>query len=97
MEFYARIAAVRGTPSRADDVRTVVRINLEAHDLDPAWLFENLGDAVSIELRSIPPPKLPMDEALEQTYESYETNGQAEVGPVQQGRRRRGTRSSESA
>jgi hypothetical protein len=96
-EFRARLASVRATPSRADDVRTVTRVMLEAHDIPVDPLVGYLGEDVRVTITTIPPPLLPLDEALEELGEAEDhgTNGTGEVA-VARGRRRRGTRSSEA-
>ncbi len=91
MQFRARLAAVRGTPSRADDVRTVVRLNLECHDLPgDDWIFlaTNIGEELAIHLEHAPPAPTPLEEAIDAATEQ-------EVVVPSAGRRRNGTRSSE--
>lgn len=98
MQFRARLATVRGTPSRADDVRTVVRLNLEAHDISTDWLFEQLGEDLVVDLNLGPLVKLPLDEALEQSSPNGTVDHSTEQEQVvvpSNGRRRHGTRSSE--
>jgi hypothetical protein len=101
MQFKARLAAVRGTPSRADDVRTVIRLNLEAHDIPADWLFEQLGEDLVVNLAQSTPSMGPLFEADEEEMEDR-SNGHVEdeaeserVVVPSNGRRRHGTRSSE--
>jgi hypothetical protein len=106
MQFKARLAAVRGTPSRADDVRTVVRLNLEAHDVSTDWLFSQLGEDLVVNLAEVTASMGPLFEAEEAETEDR-SNGHVadavdedEEEPVtipSNGRRRHGTRSSEQA
>jgi hypothetical protein len=99
MQFKARLAAVRGTPSRADDVRTVVRLNLEAHDIPSDWLFSQLGEDLVVSLAEAQASMGPLFEADEEEVEDR-TNGHVdedEVAVPSAGRRRRGTRASEQA
>lgn len=78
LAFSARLASVRATPSRANDVRTVCRIQFEAHDLGVVdELVELLADNLEISLRRLPPEPTPMELAI---------NG--EVLPPSAGRRR---------
>ncbi|HKE93910.1 MAG TPA: hypothetical protein VKB34_06370 [Povalibacter sp.] len=99
MQFKARLAAVRGTPSRADDVRTVVRLNLEAHDISSDWLFSQLGEDLVVNLAESSMSMGPLFEAEDAGEEVEDrTNGhveEADAGVPAAGRRRRGTRSSE--
>lgn len=100
MQFKARLAAVRGTPSRADDVRTVVRLNLEAHDIPSDWLFSQLGEDLTVTLSEVTVSMGPLFEGEDETETS--TNGTAEyaeeeVAMPSNARRRHGTRSSEQA
>ena len=98
MQFKARLAAVRGTPSRADDVRTVVRLNLEAHDIPSDWLFSQLGEDLVVNLVEATPSMGPLFESDEQEVEDR-NNGHAEVeedvAVPSTARRRHGTRSIE--
>jgi hypothetical protein len=100
-EFRARLASVRATPSRADDVKTVTRVLLEAHDIEVDPLVEYLGDDVRVVITSSPLPRLPLEQAIDNADLTIDkadldhgTNGTAEVSA---GRRRRGIRSAETA
>lgn len=98
-QFTARLAAVRATPSRADDVKTVTRISLEAHDISVDALVEILGDDVRVNLVKAAMPLTPIEQAIDEA-EDVETEDQGTNGhdvEVSVGRRRRGTRSSEHA
>jgi hypothetical protein len=93
LEFSARLASIRSTPSRSDDAETVTRILFEAHDLEGVeWLTNRLGQDLAISVGSA--GRLPLDEALEDLAAPDEpaTNGSVEVSA---GRRKRGTVSSE--
>lgn len=96
MQFKARLAAVRGTPSRADDVKTVIRLNLEAHDISSDWLMSQLGNDVVVDVNLSPLEKLPLEVAID---EAASPNGTVDerVEVPSAGRRRSGTRSSEQA
>jgi|SRR5215469_17442884 len=72
MQFKARLAAVRGTPSRADDVRTVVRLNLEARDIPGDWLFSQLGEDLVVNLAEVTPSMGPLFEAEKAEVEEVE-------------------------
>jgi hypothetical protein len=102
LDFSARLASIRSTPSRADDVDTVTRIVLEAHDLEGVeWLTNRLGQDLAISVGS--PTRLPLDEALEDLdgpvelkgFDSPDEPGHNGTVEVSAGRRRRGTVSSE--
>ena len=98
MQFKARLAAVRGTPSRADDVRTVVRLNLEAHDIPSDWLFSQLGEDLVVNLAEGTVSMGPLFEAEGEEEVEDASNGhvdEEEVVVPSNGRRRHGTRSSE--
>ena len=68
-QFTARLAAVRATPSRADDVKTVTRIVLEAHDISVDPLVEFLGDDVRVTLATVPMPLTPIEQAIDEAEE----------------------------
>lgn len=104
MQFRARLAAVRGTPSRADDVRTVVRLNLEAHDIPSDWLFSQLGEDLTVDLSEAAVSMGPLFEAEDvegrsngRVAEPVEVDEEETVAIPSNGRRRHGTRSSEQA
>jgi len=105
MQFRARLAAVRGTPSRADDVRTVVRLNLEAHDIPSDWLFSQLGEDLVVNLAEGTVSMGPLFESEQaeevgdrsngHVAESVDADEEEPVSIPSNGRRRHGTRSSE--
>jgi hypothetical protein len=102
MQFKARLAAVRGTPSRADDVRTVVRLNLEAHDVPTDWLFSQLGEDLVVNLSEATASMGPLFEAEDTEDRSnghladeVDADLEEPVAIPSNGRRRHGTRSSE--
>lgn len=93
LEFSARLASIRSTPSRADDADTVTRIMLEAHDLEGVeWLTSRLGKDLEVSVGGA--VRLPLDEALE-NLEPAEPGENGTSVEVSAGRRRRGTSSSE--
>jgi hypothetical protein len=76
MLFAARLQQIRATPSKSDGVRAVVRLQFEAADIDPRWLFLQLGETVQLDLSAYQPPALPIDQAIE---EAMMRNGQLGV------------------
>ena len=88
-QFRARFASSRTTPSRADDARTVTRLQFEAHDISVDELHEMLSETVMLQVMLAPPAMTPMEEAIE-----VSKNGSAAATVVvpDAGRRRRGTR-----
>jgi len=88
MQFRARLARVNGTSPKSEDAPNSISVKLEPMELLEAdWLFSKLGCSLVVELFEAPPPRLPMDDALDQVDEP--------VLVPSNGRRRNGTRSSE--
>lgn len=93
-EFAARVASVRVTPSRADDVSTVIRVVVEAHDITCDPLIQLIDKQVAVRLEVMPLPLTPIEEAIEAAYEEEDPEP---VAVPTAGRRRNGTRSSEQS
>lgn len=89
-DFAARVASVRITPSRADDVKTVVRVIIESHDISCDPLVGLIDKDVAVTLELLPLPLTPIEKAIEQASKEA-------VAVPAAGRRRNGTRSSEQA
>ena len=89
MQFRARLAQVNGTSPRSEDAPNVIAVKLEPTELLEAdWLFSKLGCYLVVDLFDAPPPRLPLDDALDEVDE------EPALVPSN-GRRRNGTRSSE--
>lgn len=90
----ARLASVRATPSRADDVRTVVRVMLELHDVPVDPLVELLDEQVIFSVARAAPTPTPLEEAIAEAPEPQHANGTYDEPVVipSAGRRRRGSR-----
>jgi hypothetical protein len=86
-----RLASVRATPSRADDVRTVVRVLLEFHDIPVDSLIELLDEQVGVVIARAAPAATPLEMAI--ATAAPEPNGTStdSVTLPAAGRRRRGT------
>jgi len=88
MQFRARLAQVNGTSPKSEDAPNSISVKLEPTELLEAdWLFSKLGCYLVVELGEAPPPRLPMDDALDEVDDA--------VLVPSNGRRRNGTRSSE--
>jgi hypothetical protein len=77
MIFPARLSVIRATPARADNadnVHAVVRLQFEAADVDPQWLFSQLGEMIQLDLSEYVAPKLPLEVAIEATNGRVVTN-----------------------
>lgn len=92
-EFAARVASVRITPSRADDVATVIRVIVEAHDITCDPLVELIDKQVAVRLDLLPLPLTPIETAIAEADDDR-SEGNSVLVPSA-GRRRNGTRSSE--
>ncbi|HXJ31404.1 MAG TPA: hypothetical protein VNG35_12235 [Gemmatimonadales bacterium] len=85
-----RLASVRATPSRADDVRTVVRVLLEFHDIPVDSLIELLDEQVGVVIARAAPAATPLEMAIARAPETNGTSTDSVTLPAA-GRRRRGT------
>jgi len=90
MQFRARLAQVNGTSPKSEDAPNSISVKLEPIALLEAdWLFSKLGCYLVVDLAEAPPPRLPMDDALDLVDDA--------VLVPSNGRRRNGTRSSEQS
>jgi len=97
MQFAARLASIRSTPSRSDDVSTVTRILFEAHDISVDALVRELGEDLVVDWARRGPTPTPLEEAIEASSTNGRVAAEQEVqvepvGVAAAGGRRRGTR-----
>lgn len=70
MHVRARVASVRTTPSRSEDVERITRVTVDIHDMPDdfiGWLSLQSGKTIGVEFGSPPAlPLTPLEEAISQ-------------------------------